>query len=245
MIRGVADRVIEGVVSRLWASPALAARLIRLWFLPEPTIEFDDDQRAAFEACYDRAVDSRTLDLAYDLPYPKHEFLAYLAQEKPVLFHGSNDTTLATLEPRQQVDHRGEPVTAVFATSDPHWATFFAIVDRDSYTDSLRNAGFLVETPSGTVRRYYFSLSRRGLRAGPFSTGALYVLPDASFDPPEVDVVGMDEWHSATSVTPVARIEVHPDEFYFLNDVVGHREDESMPTSWVSYHWRRHRGRSR
>lgn len=67
----------------------------------------------------------------------------------------------------------------------------------------------------------------------------MYLLPEDAFAPPEIDPVGFDEWYSQTPVEPVAMVSVEPEEFPFLDDVVGHTESESIYMTWISYQWRR------
>lgn len=152
-------------MARLWTRPRIAAWLMSYLFLSAPDYEFGDEQRTAFESLYETALRSAGGQLDYDLPYPKHEFLAYLAREKSLLFHGSNSPDISPLEPREQTDYKGDPITAVFATKDPLWAMFFAIIDQESYRGPLRNGGFVVDSSAAAPERYYvFSLSKEGVR---------------------------------------------------------------------------------
>ena len=67
---------------------------------------------------------------------------------------------------------------AVFATSDPIWAMFYAIVDRRRHRLTLNNGCLLLED---TGDAYYFSVSRKALPQRPWRTGYLYLLPADSF----------------------------------------------------------------
>ena len=63
---------------------------------------------------------------------------------------------LDILKPKIQGNFLGEEVNGVFASSDPLWAMFFALIDRDNYSGSLRNGSFLLSFPEGLNERYYF-----------------------------------------------------------------------------------------
>lgn len=246
MLRRFVDAGVSRVMARLWASPPIALRLAPHLFYRAPEYEFGDEQRRAFESLYESARHSTGSQLDYDLPYPKHEFLAYLSREKPVVLHGSTATDIAEVEPQEQEDYKGDTRTAVFATKDPLWAMFFALVDQESVPGSVRNAGFVAERARGDPERYYFfSLSKPAVRAQPWGDGAVYVLPEDTFDPPEIEGVGFDEWYSSSAVDPITRLPVEPAAFPCLDDVVGHTEAESIFTTWAAYRLRVRRQRRR
>lgn len=246
MLRHAVDAGVTRVMRALWARPRIAAWLAPRLFLDAPDHEFDAEQRASFESLYERARRPGDGQIDYDLPYPKHEFLAYLSREKPVVFHGSNEPGIPELEPREQTDYAGDPTTAVFATKDPLWAMFFAVLDQQSIHGSLRNAGFVMADPDDEPRRhYFFSLAKENVRTQPWRAGAVYILSEDAFDPPEIDHLGFDEWYAEAPVGPIAVLDVEPNEFPFVADVVGHDESESVFTSWGLYRVRRRWSRLR
>lgn len=239
MVGRVVDAVVSRMVERLWANPSVARCLAPFLFYRAPAYEFGEEQRRAFESLYESARHSTENRVGYDLPYPKHEFLAYLARDKPVVLHGSTESDISEVQPQEQEDYAGETRTAVFATRDPLWATFFALVDQESVPGSVRNAGFVAEPASGDPDRYYFfSLSKPAVRAQPWRDGTVYVLPEDTFDPPDVEGVGFDEWYSSSAVTPITGLPVEPAAFPCLDDVVGHTEAESIFTTWAAYRLR-------
>ena len=70
-------------------------------------------------------------------------FLCGLAAGREIAFHGTGDPGIEAFEPRQPIDFApfGDQ-KAVFATSDPIWAMFYAIVDRARYPVTLNNGCF-------------------------------------------------------------------------------------------------------
>jgi len=108
------------------------------------------------------------------------KFLCSLAACRRIAFHGTGDPGIGRFEPREPVDFApfGRQ-RAVFATSDPIWAMFYAIVDRRRHRLTLNN-GCLVLEDSGHAY-YYFSVSRKALARRPWRTGYLYFLPADTF----------------------------------------------------------------
>lgn len=207
----------------------LGARLLQM--LEAPETEIDEAKREAFEALWERASATGG-PIGYDLPYPKHEFLHYLVQTKPLILHGSSRPDLVTLEPRAQTTFLGRPVEAVFATPDEVWCLFYAVVNGKGFRGSKRNICLRVKGPGARVRKFYFfSLSQPMLdRPEPYCEGFVYLLPRQSFT--EGDIA--DEWTSPEPVTAVAKLPVSPADFPFLNEIRGHSDADS---AWAFY-WR-------
>jgi hypothetical protein len=159
------------------------------------------------------------------------QFLCGLAARRRIAFHGTGDPGIERLEPREPVD-----VTpfgsqrAVFATSDPIWAMFYAIVDRARHRLTLNN-GCAVYEDTGEAF-YYFSVSRQALVHRPWRTGYLYFLPADTFveQPGEVYAgrrMRVPQLASPVAVTPFARLRVAPTSFPFLDRIRGH-DDERL-----------------
>jgi hypothetical protein len=104
------------------------------------------------------------------------QFLCSLAARRRIAFHGTGDPHIERFEPREPVDFApfGRQ-RAVFATSDPIWAMFYAIADRLRYGLTLNNGCLVLEDTGETY--YYFSVSRQSLARRPWRTGYLYFLP--------------------------------------------------------------------
>jgi hypothetical protein len=114
-------------------------------------------------------------------------FLCSLAARRRIAFHGTGDPRIERFEPREPVDFApfGRQ-RAVFATSDPIWAMFYAIVDRGRHRLTL-NDGCLVLEDTGDAY-YYFSVSRKALPRRPWRRGYLYFLPADTFVEQPADV---------------------------------------------------------
>jgi hypothetical protein len=158
-------------------------------------------------------------------------FLCALAGRRRIAFHGTGDPGIERFEPREPVDFApfGQQ-QAVFATSDPIWAMFYAIVDRTRHRLTLNN-GCLVLDDTGDAY-YYFSVSRQALPLRPWRTGYLYLLPAETFvEQPGGEYAGrpahIPQLASPVAVTPFARLRVAPKSFPFLGHIRGH-DDERL-----------------
>jgi hypothetical protein len=163
------------------------------------------------------------------------EFLCGVAERRRVAFHGTGTGVIESFQPRRPIDFApfGDQ-EAVFATSDPLWAMFYAIVDRDRYEITLNNACIVLEDAEGRPRppHYYFSISRRPLRERPWRNGYVYFLPAETFvEQPPGEYAGhrarVPQLASPVPVAPFARMHVSPDDFPFLDQIRGH-EDERL-----------------
>jgi hypothetical protein len=159
------------------------------------------------------------------------QFLCSLAARRRIAFHGTGDPGIERFEPREPVDFApfGRQ-RAVFATSDPIWAMFYAIVDRTGHRLTLNN-GCLVLEDTGDAY-YYFSVSRQALPLRPWRTGYLYLLPADTFvEQPGGEYAGrpahIPQLASPVAVRPFARLRVAPRSFPFLGRIRGH-DDERL-----------------
>ena len=134
------------------------------------------------------------------------------------------------------MDWNGNPIQAVFATRDPFWPLYFALLNRQALSGSLRNGCFLVEHSSSEVERFYFfSVHQDDLHANIWSDGFVYILPGDTFHPTTSGTIRFDEWASEQAVPVIAKLPVSPNDFPFLHKVAGHEESESIFTTWLSY----------
>lgn len=161
------------------------------------------------------------------------QFLCGLADRREIAFHGTGDQDIECFEPREPVDFApfGQQM-AVFATSDPIWAMFYAIVDRDRYELTLNNGCIMVMDAEGGpgLPYYYFSITRGELPRRPWRTGYVYFLPAESFvEQPAGTYAGhtarIPQLASPVAVTPFARLQVAPNDFPFLAQIRGHEDD--------------------
>ena len=158
-------------------------------------------------------------------------FLCGLAACRRIAFHGTGDPNIERFEPREPVDFApfGNRL-AVFATSDPIWAMFYAIVDRGHHELTLNNGCLALEDTGDAY--YYFSVSRQALPRRPWRTGYVYLLPADTFVEQPGGVYAGRPAHvpqlaSPVAVTPFARLRVAPRSFPFLGRVRGH-DDERL-----------------
>lgn len=185
---------------------------------------------AITEAALDRAADRLErgdADAVADSPLPCVEFLRWLAERRPVLFHGSGRDDLDVLEPirlSRDTTEFGDQ-QAVFATSDPVWAIYFAVLRRHK-PFGTRNGSLGIADEQVYPRWYHFSIRRPLDTATRFGPGSLYVLPRAPFiaEPAYRGVFDTAQWVSPSPVRPLVRIDVTPNDFPFLDSVVSHRD---------------------
>lgn len=173
----------------------------------------------------------------------KVDLLVCMERENKLLFHGTNQGEIELLNPVNQENYRGEKINAVFASGDPIWAMFFAILDRDGYHGSLRNGSFILECAGGYQERFYFfSISEAMVANHPWKTGTVYITPRDSFTQTNTGMIRFDEWASEKPVIPLSKIDISPGDFPFFNRVSAHNERESIYLTWLLYKKRIKRG---
>lgn len=166
------------------------------------------------------------------IPEPRLDFLRWLAERRPVVFHGSPRDDLTELSTARQ--SRDETAwgdqEAVYATTDPVWAIYFACLRRGDGWRGTRN-GSLGRVGGPLYPRSYFFVHNRG-SASPhrFGPGSLYLLPPGPFEaePPLAGVVDTAHLVSRTPVVPLARVDVTPDDFPFADRVGYYRDREPI-----------------
>jgi hypothetical protein len=119
---------------------------------------------------------------------------------------------------------------ALYASTDPVWAIYFACLRRDDGFRGTRN-GTLGEAGGPLYPRSYFFVHNRG-SASPhrFGPGTLYVLPAKPFAvaPPLAGVVDTAHLVSKEAVTPLARVDVTPADFPFAGRIGYYRDREPI-----------------
>ena len=201
------------------------------YYLRRPPLPREPALIAQFEALWAEIERSNTpLDLTDLLSGPRWPFLAYLAEHKPVLFHGSGNPSLSKLVPRQASDivEFGNQ-RAVYAASDGIWPIFYAILEREPQEVSLLNACFRQVKPDGSFSdpHYFFSIDDQTYLRQPWRTGTIYLLPREGFIAKPISykrgmTLQIMEWASVHEVAPIARLTVGPQDFPFLNQVRSH-----------------------
>lgn len=201
------------------------------YYLHAPQIALTDEQIAAIERVYQAALAADDAKpIAYTLEMPKWRFLSHLCETQDILVHGSERADIDEFEPRQSndVSEFGNR-RAVYATSDPIWALYFAVVNRRTVA-SLMNASVRVLKPTLSAPLYFFSIGLADAAGGTsnaWQDGTLYVLPRAGFEqqPPfEANgaTVQTAQWASPAPVRPLFRLRVSPADFPFLQQTRVH-----------------------
>lgn len=230
--KGVATAVIVGGEYEMMRSEPLPPSDIPTGQgLLAPPLELDKAKEAAFAALMAQMLDSRDgRVLDYQLPYPKHEFIRYLAQQEQFIFHGSGKHDIDEFRTRRtsmelkDKSGRGN-VQGIYGTHDGLWPLFFAIVNRDKISGSIRNGFSELSNADGeTIRIYHFSINQEWLDKDPWRQGMLYILPRETFRRMPATVEGgvSNEWVSEVSLKPLARLLIEPMDFPFLAQVGGH-----------------------
>jgi hypothetical protein len=196
----------------------LFCRLARLPTLPPPVVE----------AGFDEAADVLLRGEPVRLPERRLDFLRWLGETHGVLFHGSQRNDLAELSTERKSHDATEfgDQQAVFASSDPVWSVYFAVLRRDDGWRGTRNGSMGIGG-----RRYYFFVHNRGSQSPErFGPGSLYVLPPDTFVA-EQWLVDTAHLVSHVPVTPLARIDVTPEDFPFRDRIGYYRDREPI---WIS-----------
>jgi hypothetical protein len=209
--------------------------LLRILFFPSPSVVISQDERILFNQLFESGKASPDKIIDYNLSIPKYKFLQYLTNNKQVLFHGSNNPIIQTFEPREQSLFDGKMDKAVFATKDPIWSAFYAVLCKKSLLGSIRNGSM---TANRKQQYHFYSLTEPTLKKNPWTNGTVYLLPEQKFSPISKGPLQFDEWICRETVVPIAKIEVEPSDFYFLNKVACHNETESIIQSWLLYKFR-------
>ena len=215
------------------AGGAIRGRLLRLYLrlarlprLDPPEVDTETEQR--FQALADALL------AGDDSPLPEEriDFLRWLAANRNVVFHGSPRADLAELS----IERKSQDMTewgnqqAVYATTDPVWAIYFACLRRDDGWRGTRNGS--MGSPRGPLypRSYFFVHNRGSQSPERFGPGSLYVLPPETFEaePPLGGVIDTAHLVSRTSVRPLARVEVTPADFPFRDRIGYYRDREPI-----------------
>lgn len=158
-------------------------------------------------------------------------YLRWLAEQHEPLFHGSHRDGIGALRP----DRESRATTpfgdqeGVFASDDPVWAMWFALLTHQPGFQSTRNGAWFFG--SRDLKRFYlFSVNRGAPDEGLLSDGWLYLLPRDGFrhEPRIGGLLWSSQWVNPGLVRPMARIAVSPEDFPFADCIGRHDPDESM-----------------
>jgi|1186.fasta_scaffold116380_1 hypothetical protein len=204
-------------------------RLARLPSLSPPVVTPEAEARFA------AAADELLAGGPAAIPEPRLEFLRWLAESRPVVFHGSPRDDLRELSTERQSRDTTAwgNQQAVYASTDPVWAIYFACLRRDRGFAGTRN-GSLGRTGGPLYpRRYFFAHNRGSASPDRFGPGSLYLLSPRTFvaDEPLAGVIDTAHLVSREPVTPLARIDVTPGDFPFRDRIRYYRNREPI---WIS-----------
>lgn len=202
------------------------------YLLPQPPFDLTPEKQAAFEKLFD----STPLDsfVEYRLPYPKWQFLSWLCQSRNLVLHGSQKTDIEIVEPRKATDVKAfSNQEAIYATTDGIWVIFFAIVNRKHFSPlSLFNSCLNIRVSPGQTLGplYFFSITHSALLQKPWCDGVIYVLPRENFEQePAQKMFGAEivfpHWIGSKPTSPVAKLNVQPQDFPFLDEIHGHNDE--------------------
>ena len=202
--------------------------LLRLLPLPSlAPVAVESATEAEFAAAAERLLAGD----APELPERRLDFLRWLAENRPVVFHGSprSDLTELSTERRSTDTTVWGNQQAVYASSDPVWAIYFACLRRDDGWTGTRNASMGRSGGPLYPRKYFFLHNRGSASPDRFGPGSLYLLPPDTFVADEPLAGAIDTAHlvSHTTVKPLARLDVTPVDFPFCERVTYYRNGES------------------
>jgi hypothetical protein len=202
--------------------------------LPEvPVAAVDEAIGRRYEEFTARHIDGATAVGTPVPPGPLLGYLQWLATHRRVLFHGTRRDGLAELSTARRTRDASAfgDQTAVFASDDPVWAMFFAVLVRGGAVTSMRN-GAVSTRRDPLRRRYWMSVNHEVPPGAEKASGFLYVLPATGFVS-EATRLGLytSHWVSHVPVRPLARFAVAPEDFPLP---IGrhHRDESTLRTVW-------------
>jgi hypothetical protein len=194
-------------------------------FYVQAPVVWDDAKVAAFEALYQATLAQGVgSEVAYTLPYPKHEFLRYCVEHKGLLLHGSTRTDLDILKPLRWstdgADHGN--VSGVYADKDYIRPIYFGVVNRkrcfglnNGFFDLTEDGQVSQDESQGFDRRFYrLTVGVNGLRRDPWQNAMVYILPPDTFE-------FWNEWTSRVPVRPLMKLAVAPEDLPLRDQVWG------------------------
>lgn len=149
-------------------------------------------------------------------------FLNYVIENKEIVVHGSNHSSINIFKPRKSTLFNGKPINAVFASSDGVWSLFFAVQNREGYVGSIRNLCLSITTKKGIKRYYYFSINNKE-EPNCWTNGTIYFFWKSDFRQGGIK----NEWVSEKEIKPLAKLNVSPIDFPLLQKVMNHKETDS------------------
>lgn len=220
----------------VWLTTPIAAAAVRaIGFWPLPELCLTTEEVAHCQALADGLGGNAVIEPSQVSPYV---FLRWLAATRTVLFHGSGRADISELHP---VRMSSDPSAfgnqqAVYATDDPVWASFFAVVNRQAPNfQSMRNGSLTVLGSRGLGPRYYLSINQRVAKSEQLRDGWVYIVDSAGFEaePADFGVIHTAQWARAATVPILGKVAVSAAAFPFRDRILTHRTGESeLKTYW-------------
>ncbi len=201
-----------------------------------PPLRLDVATRSRFDELANLLQPGNGEVLVVESPGQVSDFLRYLGTQHSLLFHGTKRAGLANLAVERESGDSREfgRQQAVFASNDPLWAMFFALVNRP-FAKSFRNAS-MASIGNPAKRRYYLSADVPDTE--PLLTrGWVYVVSANGFrsEPATYGAIETGQWVSTEPVRPLAAVAVAPQDYPLAAAVRRHRPQErQITTLWQS-----------
>ena len=182
-----------------------------------------ENKRKDFASLFEQSLNNKSESvpvIEYNLLYPKEDFLRFLTEEKNVLLHGSSNRNIEILEPRQANDtvKASGNKKAIYVVTDPVLPIFYAIQDREKLQGSIKS-GVSEDMEKGELE-YKFEIPKKALDAKPWTRGMVYIFDKNQFHEEKDDAGELSgEWTSESPVRPLAKLEVGPEDFRFMDKV--------------------------
>lgn len=181
---------------------------------------FEQEKIKEFDDLFEAALNSEDGFIEYTSMYPKEEFLKYLVDNKDVLLHGSNNTEINELEPRQANCASKEfgNQKGVYACEDEILPMFYSIKDKETFNGTAVSGYGTVD--GDTQKQYEFSVPQDMKDKAAWSDGVIYILDKSNFVQGHNDNGNeIDEWMSAEKVKPLAKLIISPGEFPYFEEI--------------------------
>lgn len=142
-------------------------------------------------------------------------YLDYLAGLRRFVFHGSglDDLRELSTERKSGDDRVFGRQQAVYATPDPHWAAFYALVNRE-HAGSINNF-FIGASQRSRTRWYRRDVVLKDPAQPVARPGRLYVLPRDTFRAERrlYGLIDIAHWVSTVPVTPLFSLSLRPEDY--------------------------------
>jgi hypothetical protein len=188
---------------------------------------FPADEQTAFNDLLNSTLKlGSNQQIDYQLHYPKADFLNYICDWRGYVAHGSPLPDLPILQPVRLSNDSSEfgNRRQIFCSPDGIWAIWFAILDK-SKCHMTENGCVRVGRGQKRVKLYHFDLPVACKRLPPFIDGMVYIAKAEDFPDHRLYPVlewldaEIEEWGSVSPITPLARLQVKPEDFPYLDKV--------------------------